>query len=143
MSDLTAASLFERRVFEAFVLDLPAVEIVRQWHDASVGKIGGKIFAIYSDWSENDRFQIAFKCSGLSFEMLVQLDAIRPAKYLARAKWVEVSPGSELSGQELQAYIVEAHRLVAAKLTRRVKQELGLTAPRFDKNFNSSPDVMD
>jgi hypothetical protein len=42
-----AANLFEREGFEAFVRALPATSLVRQWGDASVGKVGGKIFAIW------------------------------------------------------------------------------------------------
>ncbi|VAW21098.1 hypothetical protein MNBD_ALPHA12-1422 [hydrothermal vent metagenome] len=128
-----AARLYNRHGFEAFILDLAAVQIVRQWGDASVGKIGGKVFALYSDWSEKDQFQIAFKCSDISFQMLGQLNGVRPARYLARAKWVEVMASSQLGESDLRDYIVEAHRLVASKLTMRVKDELGLTAARFKK----------
>jgi len=133
MSTFKTMSVFERQEFEAFIIELAAVEIVHQWGEASVGKVGGKIFAIYSAWSENEQWQIAFKCSDIGFEMLPQLDGVKRAKYLARAKWVEVLPGSELAENEVKAYIVEAHRLVASKLTRRAKNELGLTGSAFNK----------
>ncbi len=126
-------SLFERQGFEAFILNLAAVEIVHQWGGASVGKVGGKIFALYTDLSENDPFQIAFKCSDISFEMLAQLTGVRPAKYLARAKWVDATANSQLGEDDLRTYIVEAHRLVASKLTRRAKAELGLTLGQLEK----------
>ncbi len=127
-----AKSLFDRQGFEAFILSLKSVEIVRQWGDASVGKVGGKIFALYTERSENDEFQIAFKCSDMSFEMLPLLAGVRAAKYLARAKWVDVSASSELGENDLRAYINQAHRLVAGKLTKRVKTELGLSAGIFN-----------
>lgn len=119
-------SLFERSNFETFISQLHAVEIVHQWGDASVGKIGGKIFAIFSMWTNNGQWGISFKCSDMSFQMLPELDGVEKAKYLARAKWVQVASGSELSEEDIRAYITEAHRLIAKKLTKRVQAELGL-----------------
>ena len=119
-------SLFEREEFEAFISSLSAVEIVRQWGDASVGKIGGKIFAILSVWNDANAHQISFKCSDMSFEMLPELDGVEKAKYLARAKWVQVAHGSQLSDDDVRAYIVQAHNLISGKLPKRVRAELGL-----------------
>lgn len=125
-----AVSLFERAQFEAFISTLPAVEIVHQWGGASVGKIGGKIFAILSVWNEAHAHQISFKCSELSFAVLPELAGVAKAKYLARASWVQVAQISELSEDDIRAYIVEAHRIIGAKLTRRVRAELGLDQSR-------------
>lgn len=119
-------SLFEREPFESFISALPAVEIVHQWGDASVGKVGGKIFAILSVWSDSGAHQISFKCSDMSFEMLPELEGVDKAKYLARAKWVQVQKQSDLSEDDMRAYIVEAHRLIAAKLPGKTKAALGL-----------------
>lgn len=119
-------SLFERDAFESFISSLQAVEIVHQWGDASVGKIGGKIFAIFSMWTDNGQWGIGFKCSDMSFEMLPELKGVAPARYLARAKWVQVMPDSELSEDDVRAYITEAHRLISAKLTKRMQAELRL-----------------
>jgi len=118
-------SIFERENFEEFISSLKSVEIVHQWGDASVGKIGGKIFAIYSIWNDSDVWQICFKCSDISFEMLPNLDGIKKAKYLARAKWVEVLPNSELSEDDIKAYIVQAHKIISKKLTKKKQAELG------------------
>ena len=71
---------------------------------------------------------LSFKCSELAFEMLPQLEGVRPAPYLARAGWVQVQPGAPLEDAELRAYVAEAHRLVAARLTRKLRSELGLDA---------------
>jgi len=126
-------SIFERETFEKFIFSLRGVEIVHQWGDASVGKVGGKIFAIFSIWGEGEQWKIGFKCSDLSFQMLPELNNVFPAPYLARAKWVQVLPGSELGEDDIKAYIVEAHRLIASKLTQRAKNELGLIGDEFKK----------
>ncbi len=117
--------IFIREDFEAFILSLRAVEIVHQWGNSSVGKIGGKIFATYSIWNDKDEWQIQFKCSDVSFEILPSLAGIEKAKYLARAKWVAISPTSELTQKEIKAYIIEAHKIISKKLTKIKQAELG------------------
>ena len=69
---------------------------------------------------------LSFKCSDLAFEMLPELEHVRPAPYLGRAKWVQVLAGAPLNDGELRAYVGEAHRIVAGKLTRAARMELGL-----------------
>jgi predicted DNA-binding protein (MmcQ/YjbR family) len=128
-------NFFERDGFEAFISTLPAAGLSRQWGDASVAKVGGKIFALYVEDVAGSG-SLSFKCTDLAFEMLPELQGVRPAPYLARAKWVAVKAGAALSPTEIAAYVVEAHRLVAAKLPRRVRLELGLQGPippRADK----------
>ncbi len=127
-------NLFEREQFERFVAALPGVTIVHQWGNASVAKVGGKIFAAYTIWGKTDQWNVGFKCSDLSFEMLQELEGISPAPYLARAKWVTVERNSELSSADLQAYIVEAHRLIASRLSRATREQLGLDPEMFKKN---------
>ena len=115
-------SLFERASFEAFVLSLPKVTLVHQWRDDSVAKIGGKVFALF----DRDGGEIWFKASDLAFRMLPDLPHVRPAPYFARAGWVAVGPEAAISQEDLAGYLREAHRLVAGKLTRKVRAELGL-----------------
>lgn len=99
---------------------------MHQWGDASVAKVGGKIFAILSGADAPGSGGLSFKCSDMSFALLPDLDGVRPAPYLARAKWVQIIDGSALWEDELRNYVREAHRLVAGKLPRRLRAELGL-----------------
>lgn len=122
----SSSDLLTRPGFEAYALSLPAVTIVHQWGDASVAKVGGKIFALLSGWLTNGEPGLSFKCSDMAFEMLPELEHIRPTPYLARAKWVQVTPGAPLTDTELRAYVAEAHRLVVLRLTRKARAELGL-----------------
>jgi predicted DNA-binding protein (MmcQ/YjbR family) len=114
--------LLTRAGFEAFALSLPAVTIVHQWGDSSVAKVGGKLFAMLSPGSAN----LCFKVSELTFAMLTDLDGVGQAPYLAKGQWVSVSPTAALSDDDLAAYIGEAHRIIAGKLTRKLQAELGL-----------------
>ena len=123
---VTYPDILSRESFEAHAATLPGVTIVHQWGDASVAKVGDKIFALLSGWLTGGELGLSFKCSELAFAVLSELENVRPAPYLARAKWVQVTPGAPLDDAELRAYVTEAHRLVAAKLTKKVRLELGL-----------------
>lgn len=111
-----------REGFEAFVEALPAATLVRQWRDDSVVKVGGKIFALL----DRDPGEVWCKVSDMSFDLLTELPGIRPAPYFARAGWVAISVDSPLDAKDVEAYVVEAHRLVAAKLSRTLRLQLGL-----------------
>lgn len=115
-----------RAQFDATCAALPAATHVVQWGGASVWKVGGKIFAICSSWGEGANEAIAFKCSDLSYRILTDLPGVVPAPYLARASWVQVRAGAPLAAEDIRAHLAEAHRLVAAKLTRAKRAELGL-----------------
>ena len=120
-----AYPLLMRRIgFEPFVLGLPGTTLVHQWRDDSVAKVGGKIFALL----DRDPGEIWLKVSPMAYDLLTELDGIRPAPYFARASWVAIGPDSPLGEDDLKAYLREAHRLIASKLTRKLRAELGLEA---------------
>lgn len=123
---MTAPDLLSRHEFEAFVQSLPAVTLVHQWGDASVAKVGGRIFALLSGWQSDGQPALSFKFSDMSYQVLPELEQVRPAPYLARAKWVQVLPGAPLDAAVQKAYVAEAHRIIAAKLTRKARADLGL-----------------
>jgi predicted DNA-binding protein (MmcQ/YjbR family) len=122
---VTYPDIMRRDGFEAFVLTLPQVTLVRQWRDDSVAKVGGKIFALL----DRDPGEVWLKVSDMAYELLTELDGVRPAPYFARAGWVAISVASPLTGAEVEAYIRDAHRLVAEKLPRKLRAELGLDGP--------------
>ncbi|UJW84670.1 MmcQ/YjbR family DNA-binding protein [Devosia sp. SL43] len=115
-------AVMTRTGFESFVLALPKATLVRQWRDDSVAKVGGKIFALL----DRDPGEVWLKVSDIAYELLTELPGIRPAPYFARAGWVAISVASPLSEDEVEAYLREAHRLVAGKLSWKVRAELGL-----------------
>jgi predicted DNA-binding protein (MmcQ/YjbR family) len=114
--------IMHRAPFERFVLSLPAVTLVRQWRDDSVAKVGGKIFCLL----DKDPGEIWLKVSPMSFALMTDVEGIRPAPYFARAGWVAISHRSPLTEEDMRAYIVDAHRLIAAKLSKRLQTELRL-----------------
>ncbi|WP_318246121.1 MmcQ/YjbR family DNA-binding protein [Stappia indica] len=115
-----------RAEFDAFCQTLTGATHVIQWGGASVWKVGGKIFAICSHWRAGETDRISFKCSDLSYRILTDLPGISPAPYLARAKWVLVETGEALDDEDTRAHITAAHEIIAGKLTRARRAELGL-----------------
>ncbi len=115
-----------RDEFDAFCSRLPATTHVIQWGNASVWKVGGKIFAVCSNWGQGPHAKISFKCSDISYALLIQQEGLIPAPYLARAKWVQMEKDGALDDDSLKAYIEAAHKIIAGKLTRKTRKELGL-----------------
>lgn len=113
--------MLSREAFEAYCFSLPHTTHVVQWGNASVFKIGGKIFAIYSRWDNMDRDIISFKASDESFRILPEQPGIEPAKYLARAKWVQVNAEAGWDEETFHAYIDNAYKLVFAKLPKKMR----------------------
>jgi predicted DNA-binding protein (MmcQ/YjbR family) len=114
-------SLLARRSFEKFVATLPAVTTVEQW-ESVVAKVGGKVFALCGATGGH----LAFKVSETAFEGLTTIAGIGQAPYFAKGQWVSVEKGADIPDADLKAYVREAHRMIAGKLTRTLRAELGL-----------------
>jgi predicted DNA-binding protein (MmcQ/YjbR family) len=116
--------LHSRAGFEAFITSLPATTLNPQW-EALVAKVGGKVFCMLGDDPGYRPSTLVFKVTEIAFEGLVELDGIDQASYFAKRQWVRVAPGS-LEPELLRGYIRQSHALIAAKLTRKLRAELGL-----------------
>jgi predicted DNA-binding protein (MmcQ/YjbR family) len=96
--------------------------MVDQW-DARVAKVGGKVFCLLSDALPH---RLVFKCGEASFDILTALDDIEQAAYFAKRQWVSVKAGAPLPDDDLMAYIERSYALVAAGLTRKARDQLGI-----------------
>jgi predicted DNA-binding protein (MmcQ/YjbR family) len=107
--------------FLKHVSTLKAVEVTEQWN-SHVAKVGGKVFALIGQESED----IVFKVTEMSFDMLTELEGVRQAPYFAKRAWVRVSPEADLSAKDIEAYVAASYEMIASKLTRKARAELGL-----------------
>ena len=113
--------------FDRFCGSLPAAEMVVQWGGAHVWKVGGKVFALASNWGKTSAdVKIGFKASDMAFMMLTEQPDIEPSPYLGRYKWVQLQPADALSDADIKGYVELAHGLVVAKLTKAKRLELNL-----------------
>jgi len=105
---------------ETFAFSLPATTKVIQWGGSDVYKVGGKVFAICGL-----RGGLSFKVSEIGFMALTEGGPARQAPYLAKGHWVIVDL-EDIAADELASWLASSHSLIAAKLTRQVKRELGI-----------------
>jgi predicted DNA-binding protein (MmcQ/YjbR family) len=117
--------------YDAFCANLPHATHVIQWGDASVWKIGRKVFAI-GGWSSAPEFGVSFKCSPASYAILTELPGLRPAPYLASRglSWVQRIDPRSLSDDALKKYVRQSYALVLVGLPRRTQRALGVGASR-------------
>jgi predicted DNA-binding protein (MmcQ/YjbR family) len=111
------------KAFDQVALALPGATMNVQWGDDRVYKIGGKMFAVTNGQASN----LSLKVSDIAFEALTETGRGRPAPYMARAKWVMFDDLAALDAAEVADWLRTAHGLVAAKLTRKRRAELGLS----------------
>lgn len=115
---------------EAAALALPGATVSIQWGDDHIYKVGGKMFAGMGGGKSP---ALSFKCTDLSYEMLIQRDGIMPAPYMARAKWVQLTTLSAMDGDELKKRLAEAHRLIAEKLPKKLRETLTAGNPALKR----------
>lgn len=106
-----------------FCLTLPAVTEDVKWDNDLVFSVGGKMFCIAS---LDPPFRCSFKVKDEEYEELSIREGFMPAPYMARAKWVLVTNPAQLARKEWEGYIHQSYNLVKAKLTKKLRQELGI-----------------
>jgi len=113
--------MITREEVQTVALALPAATMVVQWGGSDVYKVGGKVFAVVG--FENG---LAFKVSEIGFEVLTSEGGPgRQAPYFAKGGWVVVDLDAVALG-EATGWLEAAHGLIAAKLTKKLRAELGL-----------------
>jgi predicted DNA-binding protein (MmcQ/YjbR family) len=118
---------------ERFCLALPGATLSIQWGDHRVLKVGGKMFAVFSEaGAETPR--LSFKADDLGFELLTQHGGFAPAPYLARAKWVHAEAAVPMTMGQLEAYLERAYETVLAKLPKKTRETIGPAASAGKKS---------
>jgi predicted DNA-binding protein (MmcQ/YjbR family) len=111
-----------RQALRRHCLALKGTTIDHPWdakHDAF--KVGGKMFAVVGS-----KGGLSFKASDIGFEVLTATGKAEPAPYMARGKWVQVDDWESWPDAELADHLERAYELIAGKLTKKVRMELGL-----------------
>lgn len=94
-----------------------------KWGNDLVFSVGGKMFCITTF---DEPFKASFKVPDEAFEELCNREGFIPAPYLARAKWVQVNNSAGVTKEEWIGFLQQSYALVAAKLTKKQRTELGL-----------------
>ncbi len=95
-----------------------------KWDDHLCFNVGGKMFLVTAP--DHVPCPASIKVSEESFDEISSREGFMPAPYLARYKWVWMDDIKRLSKKEWESYIPTAYGLVASKLPRKIKQEIGI-----------------
>lgn len=108
--------------FGEICLQQDAATVNIQWGDDRVYKVGGKMFGCSGTHTDS---LYSFKVDNERFLELTDLDGIRPAPYLARAKWIQIDPAiCEMPDAELRTLIRRSYELVFSKLSKKAQTAL-------------------
>lgn len=112
--------------FNAFCQTLPHTEYVMQWGGAHVWKVGGKLFAMGT--IKDEALQITFKVTEIGYEILRDMDGLRPAPYLASRgmKWIQHYSAPGLPDADLKSHIKSSYDMAIARMTKKARAELNL-----------------
>ncbi|WP_174873033.1 MmcQ/YjbR family DNA-binding protein [Vogesella oryzae] len=99
---------------------LPGATLELLWGGVQVLKVEGKMFATFSAAT------LAYKVADEDFLALSGLPGVRPAPYLARARWISVSGTAALDTAQLQQGLAASWQLVLRKLPKHVRAAYGL-----------------
>ena len=111
-----------------FCDSLPRAKSETKWEVDHVYTIGAKMFAVAMIDRKGQPF-VSFKVDDDLFLQISDRPGFIPAPYLARAKWVQVTDLRQVGDVELKALLRRSYDLVTAKLTRKLRAELGLSEP--------------
>ena len=107
-----------------FCRSLPGVTEDVKWGNDLIFSVGGKMFA---GFQLPDGQPLGFKVDPLVFDTLVGHDGIVPAPYMAKHSWVSVTDRGLVPLGTLEDLLADSHRLVASKLSAKMRRSLGLT----------------
>lgn len=103
-------------------LALPGAELSIKWGDDRCYVVSGKMFAA----TDGAITSLSLKMTDIAFEALTETGRAKPAPYAARFKWVMFDDLAALDDAEVKDWLKTAHALVAAKLSKKARAELGL-----------------
>jgi predicted DNA-binding protein (MmcQ/YjbR family) len=130
-------SIYSQQEFDAFVESLTASRAMDQW-ESRIAKVGDKVFAALGG-SNAEAPHIVVKVDPGEFDFLTTLPGVTQARYFAKGHWVAIREGSAMPDDEIRACIADSWALVAAKLTKKARAELGMTLPANDGARSGAP----
>lgn len=106
-----------------FCRSLPGATEDVKWGKDLIFSVGGKMFAGFQ-LPEGE--PMGFKVDALVFDALVGQKGVIPAPYLAKHSWVSVTDRTQLPLATLKSLLAKSHRLVAEKLSAKMRRSLGI-----------------
>jgi predicted DNA-binding protein (MmcQ/YjbR family) len=117
----------KRAALQAFCRSLPAVQrrLLGAPENILVYSVGGRNFAWFKT-SEPERWRFSFRAGAERFVELTGMPGVRPARYMARFRWVTIIKVEEFNGVYLRELVRGSYAHAAQALSARRRRELGL-----------------
>ena len=109
---------------QALCRQLPGVTESIKWDHDLCFCVVDKMFLVVG--LDKTPVSASFKVEAEEFETMCNRQGFGPAPYLARYKWVWLDDLNRLAPQEWEQRVRDSYALVAAKLPRKQRNELGL-----------------
>jgi predicted DNA-binding protein (MmcQ/YjbR family) len=103
-------------------IKLPGVIQDIKWESHLCFNVGDKMFLITSP--DDVPISASFKMLPDEFEELVNKPGFAPPRYLAKHHWIAVENINKLSKKEWEKYILQSYRLIASKLSLKLRNKL-------------------
>ena len=103
----------------------PGTRAQIKWQDDLVFSVADKMFCVYC-LRGAQAGHLSFKAGAERFLELSDRPGLRPAPYLARAHWVQMTDPTALGRSELEALLRASYDQIVARLTRAQRQGLGV-----------------
>ncbi len=112
--------------YNNFCATLSQSEHIVQWGGADVWKVGGKLFAMARE--QDGVFQVTFKATEIGYEVMRDMEGLRPAPYLASRgmKWIQHYAKPGLDDAALREHITASYHMAIARMTKKARAEIGL-----------------
>jgi predicted DNA-binding protein (MmcQ/YjbR family) len=107
----------------SLVSHLPSVTEDIKWGEHLTFLIGNKIFAIAGFTPVT---MVSIKVGEEDFAALTGREDITQAPHSAKGQWVQIGRPGALSRREWVEYLSRSYRLVAEKLPKKTRKELGI-----------------
>ncbi len=94
-----------------------------KWGNDLVFSVGGKMFFVTG--LNQSPVTASFKVTDEEFEEMCSRPGFKPAPYVAKYKWVFIDDINKMKHKEWKHYLAQSYELVKAKLTPKIKKQLG------------------
>lgn len=102
----------------------PQVKNDIKWGHDLCFTVGEKMFCVVG--LDQSPTTASFKVTDEAFDEMVDQPHFKPAPYVAKYKWVYIDDIEKMSNKDWQHYLRQSYELVKAKLSPKVKKQLGL-----------------
>lgn len=103
---------------------MPGVTEDIKWGNDLVFSVGAKMFCVVG--LDQSPTSASLKVSDDEFEEICTWPGFKPAPYVAKYKWVLVEDINQMKKADWHKYLQQSYELVSAKLSSKLKKQLGL-----------------